>query len=59
MLDEGILSEDALKAIEAEVIQIVDDAVQYAEDSPKPVRLVLRAYCAHAALLLGCLSPVH
>ena len=36
-LDEGILTQDAIKAIEDDVNQEVEESVQYAEESPKPV----------------------
>ena len=42
VLDEGILTEDNLKSIEAEVIQEVEESVQYADESPKPVRPMAR-----------------
>ena len=37
-LDEGILTAEALKAIDDDVNQEVEESVTYADESPKPVR---------------------
>ena len=37
LLDNQILSEEDVKDIEKEIVEVVDDAVQFAESSPKPV----------------------
>ena len=39
VLEEKILSEQQLSDIEKDVEAVVEDAVQFAEESPKPVRL--------------------
>jgi hypothetical protein len=49
LLDNGVLGEAALKDIEAEVTAVVDDAVKFADESPKPVRTL--------ALLPCCCPP--
>lgn len=38
VLKQSILSEAQIKDIDAEVEAIVDDAVKFADESPKPVR---------------------
>lgn len=38
MLDNKILTEEEIKAIDKEVEEIVEDSVQFAEESPKPDR---------------------
>ena len=54
MLDEGILTEEALKAVEAEVIAEVEDSVTYADESPKPVPpLAFQRLQRRAAMLAG------
>jgi len=37
VLDEKILSEQQLAQIDKDVDEVVEEAVQFAEDSPKPV----------------------
>ena len=41
VLEEKILSEQQISDIEKDVEAVVEDAVQFAEESPKPVRLLL------------------
>jgi TPP-dependent pyruvate/acetoin dehydrogenase alpha subunit len=38
-MKEGLLSDGQVKDIEKDVHAIVEDAVKFAEESPKPVRL--------------------
>ena len=38
LLEHGVLNEGAIKDIEAEVVAVVEDAVKFADESPKPVR---------------------
>ena len=38
ILEQGLLSEAQLKDLEKEVIDVVEDAVKFADESPKPVR---------------------
>ena len=44
LMEMGLVTKDELKAIEEKVQQIVDDAVQFAEDSPEPDPSELRRY---------------
>ena len=37
-LDAGLLAEAQIADIEKEVLAVVDEAVQFADESPKPVR---------------------
>ena len=48
-LDNGILTNEAIKAIQAEVDQEVEDAVTYADESPKPVLAPTSMVLAHAS----------
>lgn len=38
MLEEGLLSEAQIKDIDASVTEVVEEAVKFADESPKPVR---------------------
>ena len=44
LMELGLVTKDELKAIEEKVQQIVNDAVQFAEDSPEPDPSELRRY---------------
>ena len=39
ILEEGLVTEAQLKEVEAAVVAEVDDAVKFADESPKPVRV--------------------
>lgn len=38
-MEAGLLSEGQIKDIEKDVIDVVDEAVKFADESPKPVRV--------------------
>lgn len=38
MLDNKIFTEEEIKAMDAEVMEVVEDSVRFAEESPKPDR---------------------
>jgi TPP-dependent pyruvate/acetoin dehydrogenase alpha subunit len=38
ILEAGLLTEGQVKDIEKEVIEVVEEAVKFADESPKPVR---------------------
>ena len=38
ILEQGLLSEAQIKDLEREVTEVVEDAVKFADESPKPVR---------------------
>lgn len=45
ILEAGLLSEGQIKDIEKEVIEVVEDAVKFADESPKPVRTLHLLMC--------------
>lgn len=49
ILEEGLLSESQIRDIEKEVLEVVEDAVKFADESPKPVRCAVLACCKFVA----------
>lgn len=48
-MEAGLLQESDIKQIEQEVIAEVDEAVKFADESPKPVSTQLSYGCSEAA----------